>query len=86
MNTITIYFPPRSTYINTKNHTTLTVPPHLLKMLSRRNRSSVQPNKLESTEGLRGKPLSWGDNYFPDMNIINIFSAIKASPEDMLIT
>jgi hypothetical protein len=32
----------------------VTVPLQLLKMVSRRNRSSVQPNKQESTEGHRG--------------------------------
>jgi hypothetical protein len=43
-----------------------TVPPQLLKMASRRNRSSVQPNKQDSTEGHRGKDiaLSYGNNYF----------------------
>jgi hypothetical protein len=45
-----------------------TVPPQLLKTAPHRNRSSVQPNKQESTEGHRGKSLSCGNNYFQDFN------------------
>jgi hypothetical protein len=55
-----------------------TVSPQRLKLVSHHNRSSVQLNKQESTEGHRGNSLSCGNNYFNDLIMLKLkFKVIK---------